>query len=130
LITERIAMSHKIELTGTALDAWRAELDQLIARAPGLAVDIAWHLQDATKYLSDLMMRRVSPVDEFGFTHQAPLIDIDLSTPARCKRLAYAMGISVQSVYRHLQAMVEADGIGKAEALNRLEPLYPRGADQ
>lgn len=68
-------------------------------------------------------------VDAFGFTQQASPAGIDLSTSARCKRLAHAMGISCQSAYLRVARLAEELGIGRGEALNRLEAQsLPAGA--
>lgn len=38
---------EEIDLIPHPLDAWRAALNALIAVAPGVTADIAWHLKDA-----------------------------------------------------------------------------------
>lgn len=150
---------EEIDLMPHPLDAWRAALNALIAVAPGVTADIAWHLKDARektlvcrdfsaasqgeaklidrlmllgagKLMSKRLNTQAKTYNELGFTHQAPLIGIDLSTAGRCKRLSYAMGISSQSVYRRLLAMAETEALSETEALNRLEAMHRRGADQ
>lgn len=99
---------EEIDLIPHPLDAWRATLNALIAVAPGKAVDIAWHLNDArertlicrdfsaatqgeAKLIDRLMLlgagklvgQRLDTLEAthntFGFTHRAQLIGIDLS---------------------------------------------------
>lgn len=49
---------------------------------------------------------------------------------SRRKRLAHAMGMSTQSVYRTVTSLAEAQGIHEAQALKHLEIQLLHGVDQ